>query len=297
LIAFVAVLGWGRARQARASVARAQIIAATALPWIAVVAARLVLWGRAAPLAVLAKPSDLRHGLIYVAACALLTGGPLGVLAPWSWGRLSSWARTLLAASAVHLAVVACAGGDWMPLSRLVTPVLPALALVTAHLATTENAGVWGVRLALAVLGEGYAFVMVAPRARQVMHDRMALIEAARSTLAGAERVATVDVGWVGTATDAEVVDLAGATDPEIAALPGGHTSKAVSGALLNNRGADHLVFLLAAGTEQAAPAQFERAVERHLAHDPLVDANYRIVSIIPEDAPIRYAIFLKYLR
>ena len=65
----------------------------------------------------------------------------------------------------------------------------------------------------------------------------------ARPLLEGASRVAALDVGWVGAATDADVVDLAGLTDPEIAALPGGHTSKRVDAMFLLARDPDVLVF------------------------------------------------------
>src|SRR6185369_7093535 len=106
--------------------------------------------------------------------------------------------------------------------------------------------------------------------------DRTKLIDAARPILSGAERIATIDVGWVGAATDAEIIDLAGATDPEIAALPGGHTSKAISGAFLTGREPDVLLFQIAPGPiDPDEVPSYARAVERRLAEDPMVRRSY----------------------
>src|SRR5262249_42671082 len=122
--------------------------------------------------------------------------------------------------------------------------------------------------------------------------DRVALIEAARAPLSGAERVAALDIGWVGAATDADVIDLAGVTDPEIAALSGGHTSKAISGAFLTGRAPDRLVFQLSSGEESsAASTRYARSTEQRLAGDSLVVRAYRETWKSPADLPIRYVI------
>ena len=107
---------------------------------------------------------------------------------------------------------------------------------------------------------------------RHVGADRAALVEAARPVLAGFHRVAALDVGWVGAATEADVVDLAGVTDPAIAALPGGHTSKRVDARLLLDRQADALLLYLptglpsddlAAGAKRPTRASSRRASRR----------------------------------
>src|SRR6185503_17728081 len=133
-------------------------------------------------------------------------------------------------------------------------------------------------------------FVMRGPAAAHVLRDRMALIEAATPALAGAHTVATLDVGWVGSATSAEIVDLAGATDPEIAVLPGGHTSKAISGALLMARGPDRLVFQVDPRATGDAIA-FARATEARLFADPLITRAYAITWRSPATLPIRYIV------
>jgi hypothetical protein len=178
----------------------------------------------------------------------------------------------------------------------LICPVVPALVLVVAHL-LAEPADTFAQRvvprgrLLLGCAGEIVLFVLKGPSAAHVMQHRSALIEAARPALAGATRVATIDVGWVGAASEADIVDLAGATDPEIAALPGGHTSKMISGAFLTGRDPDRLVFEVAAkGAADPVPV-FERAVEVRLAADTMVRRRYAIAWRSPDTLPIRYVI------
>jgi hypothetical protein len=74
---------------------------------------------------------------------------------------------------------------------------------------------------------------------RHVTERRLALVAGARQHLAGSQVVAATDIGWVGLSTEAQVVDLAGVTDPTIARLPGGHTSKAISPGLFSDRNVD----------------------------------------------------------
>jgi hypothetical protein len=144
-------------------------------------------------------------------------------------------------------------------------------------------------RLLIGCGGEVIVLVMRGPAAAHVLYDRLALIEAARPALAGASAVATLDVGWVGAACSATIVDLAGATDPAIAVLPGGHTSKAVSGVFLAERKTDRLVFEL----DERAPESiaFTRATEARLFVDPFVTRNFRTVWRSPEALLIHYVV------
>jgi hypothetical protein len=301
MIAYAIVLGAGRARLAHRH--KWLPVALSILPFALVVALRLVFFGRPAPLAVWAKPSDLAHGLAYAGACLLLTGGPLAVVAPRAYGSLSTWPRVLLAGALVHFMVVALVGGDWMPLSRLVAPVLPSLALVFAHeLPNPPSDGpspsrtfapralLPFARLAIGLSGELFAAWRVGPSAARVLPDRLALIEAARAPLAGARCVAAVDAGWVGAATEADVLDLAGVTDPEVASFPGGHTSKRVGTSTLTQRGADRIVLQLSSRAGQG-PFVFARIVEERLAAEPSVARDFTIVWRSPSGLPVRYAV------
>ena len=246
-------------------------IALAAAPFGLVMSVRLLVFGRTVPLSVLAKPSDLPHGAAYALACFLLAG-PVALLAPLAWTRLDGYAKGLVAAVFVHFGAVAAAGGDWMPLSRLVVPALPTAVLAAAHLARHAAPAATAARLALALAGEIFQAAKVGPTAARVQADRMRLVEEMRPVLAGAKVVAALDVGWVGAATDATIVDLAGLTDLEIAVLPGGHTSKAIPQTLLDRRHADTLVLLLEDGEPLEQPwsrSFFARIVELRVAAVP----------------------------
>lgn len=257
-------------------------MALAAAPFALVVALRLAIFGRAVPLSVMAKPSDAAHGMAYAGACFLLSG-PVVLAAPLSWRRLGGWARGLTAAVFVHFAAVAFAGGDWMPLSRLVVPALPATALAAAHLAAVADVRATTARLALALAGLGFSAVKVGPAAAGVGEARRAVIEALRGPLAGAKVVAALDIGWLGAATDATIVDLAGLTDPDIAALPGGHTSKAIPAGLLDARKVDAIVLLVKEGERVADPWSetfFARIVELRVAAIPGIGEAFAQVAV-----------------
>jgi hypothetical protein len=94
--------------------------------------------------------------------------------------------------------------------------------------------------------------------------------------------VAALDIGWLGAATDATIVDLAGLTDPVIAVLPGGHTSKAIPAALLDARKVDTIVLLLSEGASLREPwtaSQFARVVEQRIARIPGLDDEFHVAA------------------
>ncbi len=240
-----------------------------ALPTLLVVTLRLRYFGLGMPLSALAKPSDLASGARYAVGGWLLSG-PILATAPIyvvsAWRRLSARARVGLLALSAHAAALALAGGDWMALFRLYVPVLPLVVLVAAELAAPPAPGLslvdsqglrpprpWSrwLRGALGLAGAALLWAELGLPARHVVRDRLALIAAARPHLEG-QRVASVDVGWVGGAGADTVIDLAGVTDPQVAALAGGHTSKRLDPNFLERHQANRLVLLCA---EQPAPA------------------------------------------
>lgn len=254
--------------------------ASAALPAAAVMlvgVARLLAFGRAAPLSVFAKPSDLEHGLSYALHAFVQTGLPLLCLAPFSLKRGAPVARAIAAAALLHFVSLALAGGDWMSLYRLAVPILPSLVVGAAELWRVAPPWASWLRLALALGLSSYVAVMVGPVARGVQRDREALIEQARKPLAGARSVAALDIGWVGAATSARVLDLAGISDEFVAMLPGGHTSKRVSDALLRGRDVDALVLLTAPGSLD----EYAREVERRVALLPSAE-SFRVVVRLP---------------
>jgi hypothetical protein len=248
-------------------------------PFMLAGAVRLVVFGRFAPLALIAKPSSLTHGAMYAAACALLTGS----VALCAIVGLPRWVRGLQAAALAHLLAMVVAGGDWMPLARLSVVALPTTIVAAAYIAGHAKAR-WSLpRLALALAGTLYQLITVAPRAADVGHKRMAVIEQLRPALQDAAVIACVDAGWVGAASSATIVDLAGVTDPAIAVLPGGHTTKPIPHALFDARGVDTLVLLLADEKTLASPwtkTDFARWVEFHVADMPAMAETYDVAAI-----------------
>lgn len=221
-----------------------QLVLLAALPFVICAGIRLVVFGRPAPLAVLAKPSDFAHGALYVVAASLVVLTPLLVVAPVVLlkRREAAIARVILLAFVAHALAVLAAGGDWMPYARMMVPVAPSLVLAVVDLGRVARPA-WGAsRLAAATVLGVLLAARAAPAGRHVLADRADLVARARPALAGARVVAALDVGWVSAATDARIVDLAGLTDPSIAVLGGGHTSKRVDVAMLLDRGVDTVV-------------------------------------------------------
>jgi hypothetical protein len=254
-------------------------------PFTACACVRLAVFGHAAPLSVLAKPSDLAHGAVYAAAAALVSIGPVLACAPLAVARAKGAPLVLVVAGAVHLVAIAFAGGDWMPFARLVAPVVPSLLLAFvlvspfAHPLATAFRAFVGLGLGLRVL------VFAAPFARTVGPDRERLIAGVSPLLLGASHVASADVGWPSAATEATIVDLGGVTDPEIAALPGGHTSKRVDGALLLAKGTDALL-LYAKASDLAVDswpnADFPHVLDARLAASDLIASHFRAEAFVP---------------
>jgi hypothetical protein len=127
--------------------------------------------------------------------------------------------------------------------------------------------------------------LFAAPAARSVEPDRERLIDRVAPLVVGASHLASADVGWPSAATEATIVDLGGVTDPEIAALPGGHTSKKVDGALLLAKGTRALLLYAEASAlplDSWRDAVFPRVVEARLADSDLVASHFRATAFVP---------------
>ena len=77
-------------------------------------------------------------------------------------------------------------------------------------------------------------------------------------------------------------------TDPAVAALPGGHTSKRVPVAWLGERGVDVLLVLEAKAPTGPRPVH---AVSAALAASPWVAAHFREEAPLPLGAGYRYRV------
>lgn len=237
---------------------RAVVVAAllAVAPAIGVACARAALFGNPAPLAVFAKPSDLDHGLRYALGALAFTGPAWLLIAPRALLRVPARLRVVALAALVHSLALVLAGGDWMALWRLEVPVLPGMLLVGAAIAAEAPLSRTLLRTAVACGVELLVLVELGPASAHVLAHRTALVAAARPALRGATRVAAVDVGWVGAAVEpeADVVDLAGVTEPDVAWLPGGHTSKRLPGNFLDMHRVDAAVLLLGPGEALRSP-------------------------------------------
>jgi hypothetical protein len=262
--------------------------AAVALvPALACAALRACVWGRPVPLAVLAKPGTVEQGLAYVVVAFAVSLVPVVALAPFALVR-DRRAMAIVVAFLAHMAAVAILGGDWMPFSRLVVPVVPSLAYASVLVARRAHRGLMALRAAVAI-SFGATVIARGPvqQARHVGWDRAELIARARPWLAATSSVAALDIGWVGAATDADIVDLAGLTDPDVATLPGGHTSKRVGTMFLLSRRVGTILFYLPRGLpdgtlERWTEAEYSRVVEARLGLDPVLARHYAAVAWLP---------------
>ncbi len=245
----------------------------TLLPLLITSCARRLFFGAWVPLSAIAKAPDLQSGLHY-GAVSLIWGGLLlhGLWAPAAYRRSGSGWIVL----ALVVSIVAC-GGDWMPGMRLCAPVYPLLIAVVGQGPWELNAarkrraqlGRW---LALAWVPVMPVWLLIAQGEdfRAVVERRTRLVQLARPVLADAAVIAAIDVGWVGMATDAQIVDLAGVTDPRIGALSGGHTHRPLSTGLFSDRNVDQWVI-------RAVDRNY-RVGERTSTIVPVYGTDYRLL-------------------
>lgn len=247
---------------------------------------RVAVWGRPAPLALWAKPSDLRHGVAYAIAALVVSVVPILVVAPRALPRVPR-AMAIVASVMVHIAVILVVGGDWMPYARLLVPLLPSIVYAGVLVAAHAGSAATGARC-LATFALGVCLlVRNGSEGRHVGTDRASLVGLARPWLRPLTRVAALDIGWVSAATEADIVDLAGVTDPVVAALPGGHTSKRVGPMFLLGRDPDALLLYATTGPANGDLAEwrdavYPRVVEARLARDEVISRHFTPAAWLP---------------
>jgi hypothetical protein len=265
--------------------ARVFSVAVSAAPFALCVLARLVFFGRAAPLSLLAKPSDLTHGAAYAGAAAILSLTPIVAFAPLALGRSRS-ASVIAGAAVAHVLAVAFAGGDWMPYARLMAPIAPSLLYAFVLAAPHAHRSATASRVTVAFAVGAYFMVYSAPAGRHVQRDREALIARTRPFVEDARSIASLDIGWPSAASEGAIVDLAGLTDPEIAVLPGGHTSKRVDVPFLLARKPEYvLVFVdkrAGESLEAWRDALFTRVLEARFAESDLFASHFHAIAFLP---------------
>ncbi len=297
--AFVLIAGAGMRDRRQGLIAAS--LGVTGLASIAVF--RLTMFGALLPLSLSAKPADLRAGLGYVTRGMVLALGGVGIVPAAYAARLSRSLRTPAAFVVAYLFSVLVAGGDWMPGSRLLTPIVPTVAWLVgvgvSDLARLPRIGARGA-IAIAVLVcalPAVDLLIEIPLVREAGVTR----ETIGRELAGylrehASRVALVDVGFLPYAGGFDVVDLAGVTDPSIGLLPGPHVGKDVPFAWLSSRGVDAIV--LHSVTEPRVEdgslqtlAGF--SVERGLARDEGLRRSFEVARVVRYSDAYFYVVLL----
>lgn len=271
MIPFCVVLGVRALASAEGAVRRFVPLGLAILSPLVVAVVRSFVFGRAYPLSVLAKPSDLAHGIQYGFG-VLLFLGPTWLWVGGGWRSLTRSERILAAAVIVHWLSIAAAGGDWMPLWRLAVPAAPAALWVAACLQMHQRRLLTWFRFAAASVVAVYVWVFIGLSGRHVMQARSWLIERSRRTFAGSNSVASVDVGWVSAAFPGKIVDLAGVTDPRVARLAGGHTTKKIPNSWFDSVQPDTIVLLTAPGEIAREPwtsMGFARGIENRIREMP----------------------------
>jgi len=277
-------LAAGLSVASRGGVARAVLAGCAALiPFAVCAIIRTWAWGRPAPLAVWAKPSDLYHGVAYAGAALVVGVVPILVAAP-SALRRAPRGLAIVVAAAVHVVAIAMVGGDWMPYARLLVPVLPSVVYAAALVAARARPAATAARCLAAWTLGAWCLVQSRGEGRRVGTDRAALIALARPCLRPLTRIAALDIGWVGAATEADIVDLAGVTDPVVAALRGGHTSKRVGSMFLLGRDPDGILLYCPKGLPNGQlaewrDAEYPRVVEDRLAQDDVIARHFAPVA------------------
>jgi hypothetical protein len=275
-------VGWRRSWRAWA------IAAASA---VAICLFRFRLSGSLLPMAWHAKAGSLYDGFFYAArALPVLTGvtgsalALAGAVLGQSRERVRAWA--LLA----HLAAVVLAGGDWMPGFRLWVPLLPQYAL----LAAVGSERLWrrggaarvlcGVALVPACAVPLLDLALRIPEWQSAGRSRASIGSAiARDLREQTQRVALVDIGFLGYASGVTTIDLAGLTEPAVAAFPGGHLAKRISSAWLEAQAPDALLLHSALPPTAAADGRLLRLagypVEMRVARFSWVKQQFRVVQ------------------
>lgn len=278
---------------------RLQRLGVALLPPLVVIGLRVLIFGEPAPLAVLAKPSDASHGVSYAWGAVRLMGFPVLLLGWRAWNGIGTTARAAALALAAHTLTVVGVGGDWMSLFRLFVPILPTGLWLGWSVLRRQPPSLAWLKISAATAINLLLLWSLGPSTRQIVSARRQLIADVSPWLDDRNHVAALDVGWLGAATGARLMDLAGVTDPEIARLPGGHTSKRLPRNLLERRRVDTLVILLAAGHapisvgQDASALVPAREVERALLGLDGSDA-YRVVATLPLQGTTQHYVVMK---
>jgi len=267
---------------------RAVALASTSA--LGVLVFRFSMFGDWLPLAFRAKAGSLEHGLRYTLQSSLLATSGAGLALCWlAFRRGRSDDRVLGATGLACLGAVVLAGGDWMPGYRLLVPALPLYAWLVGVGSSRLSAHRPKLVAALVLVSLSVPALDLAtriPDLRASASVRARASELVARLRSAHDRVALVDVGFIGYASGVEVIDLAGLTDSAVARMPGGHVDKRIDPSYLRTRDPNAIVLHSAApprvgsGGELLALQGFP--VERRLVNLAWVRERFRVERVFP---------------
>lgn len=259
--------------------------------------------GALLPLAWHAKAGTLEDGAFYALRAVPVLTGVLGLVlavAGASLGQFRERARAW--ALLAHLAAVILAGGDWMPGFRLWVPLFPQYAALAAvGLERLWRRG----SLARVLAGASFCAACAVPlldlalripewQRAGASRDRVGAA-IARELREHSKRVALVDIGYLGYTSGVETIDLAGLTDPAVAAFPGGHLAKRISSAWLESQAPDTLLLHSSLPPSAADDGRLTELsgspVEMRVARFAWVQREFRVVRIFAYGPGYHYAL------
>lgn len=267
---------------------------------LSVSAFRWYSFGDPLPLSYRAKAGTLGDGLHYTLVATVLATGIAGAALCLTGALRGGRAERVLAcALLLHLAAVVLAGGDWMPGYRLLVPALP----LYVQLAALAAARGLRRRPAWAAAGVALACALPAldlftrlPELRASADGRPEQAQLAHLLAARTQRVALLDVGFLGYASRVEVIDLGGLTDPVIARAPGGHLQKRIPPDYLRRRDPDAIVLHSRVAPRVGARGELQAftgyPVEQRLFASALVRERFRVLWVT-RFAPQYYYVLL----
>lgn len=293
---------WLRDARARSLALRATLLLAPTVG--AFLAWRRGYYGEWVPNTFYAKPRFLPGALRYAAdhALPLLALGAAPLIAGIRPGALRREERAALAALVVGSLAQVFEGADWMPLNRLLVPLVPfaALGCDRGLRALGDRAVPPARRLAVAAVTLG-ALAMWASSERTTpwYFERMAVSSATRRELArrihqaGFRSLALLDIGEIGYALpDVTITDLGALTDRELARTAGLLHGKAPTVAWLRRR-APEVVLLNSREAVEVHPSgrawrlRAMHDVENALLHLPAFREGYRYACAVRTDYQI----------
>lgn len=248
--------------------------------------------GSLLPMAWQAKAGSLQDGWSYSLRAILVLSGVTGIALAAAGAALGQFRERARAwALLAHFGAVVLAGGDWMPGFRLWVPLFPQYAA----LAAVGSERLW--RRGGWARGSSAAGLLIAcavplldlslriPEWRSAGKSRETVGAAiARELRDHDRRVALVDIGFIGYASGVKTIDLAGLTDPAVAAFPGGHLAKHITSEWLEAQAPDALLLHSSLPPTAAGDGRLQRLtgypVEMRVARFSWVAKQFRVAEI-----------------